>query len=177
MSLLSGLDMTIPPFISTSVKPDKATTIGGILLKKLLISLLVFALVIGTALAASNIDSAYQLASKEAGETTTAVVESIDLSEFEEHFGLSLSAEDEKLVRIALLAYSNGAILVHPAGINRTAQATTIDDPYVGNKNSKKFHYSWCSSVSDIKENNKVTFSSREEATSQGYEPCKRCEP
>ena len=141
MSLLSGLDMTIPPFISTSVKPDKATTIGGILLKKLLISLLVFALVIGTALAASNIDSAYQLASKEAGETTTAVVESIDLSEFEEHFGLSLSAEDEKLVRIALMAYSNGAILVHPAGINRTAQATTIDDPYVGNRNSKKFQF------------------------------------
>ena len=89
MSLLSGLDMTIPPFISTSVKPDKATIIGGILLKKLLISLLVFALVIGTALAASNIDSAYQRASKEAGETTTTIVESIDLSEFEDHFGLS----------------------------------------------------------------------------------------
>ena len=72
--------MTIFPFISTNAKPGKATTIGGILLKKLLISLLVFVLVIGTALAASNIDTAYQRASKEAGEATTTVVESIDLS-------------------------------------------------------------------------------------------------
>ena len=146
-------------------------------MKKLLLCLLLSIILVGTALAVNSIDSAYQRASKEAGDTTTAVVESIDLSEFEEHFGLSLSSEDEKLVRIALMAYSNGAILVHPAGINSTEQATVIDDPYVGNKNSKKFHSSWCSSVADISEKNKVTFSSSTEALNLGYTPCKRCNP
>ena len=146
-------------------------------MKKLLICLLLAITIIGTAFAVNSIDSAYQRAAKEAGETTTAVVESIDLSEFEDHFGLSLSDEDEKLVRIALMAYSNGAILVHPAGVNSTEQATVIDDPYVGNKNSKKFHFSWCSSVADITEKNKVTFSSRDDALNMGYVPCKRCNP
>ena len=75
------------------------------------------------------------------------------------------------------MAYSNGAILVHPVGINSLEQATVIEDPYVGNKNSKKFHFSWCSSVADIKEKNKVTFSSSVEALEQGYTPCKRCKP
>ena len=43
--------------------------------------------------------------------------------------------------------------------------------------NSKKFHYSWCSSVSDIKEKNKVPFSSVQAAEEAGYEPCKKCNP
>lgn len=48
---------------------------------------------------------------------------------------------------------------------------------YIGNKNTKKFHYSWCSSVDDMKEKNKVSLSSREAAISKGYVPCKRCDP
>ena len=48
---------------------------------------------------------------------------------------------------------------------------------YIGNKNTKKFHYSGCSSVSDMKSKNKVEFNSRDKAISQGYVPCKRCNP
>lgn len=48
---------------------------------------------------------------------------------------------------------------------------------YIGNKNTKKFHYSWCSSVDDMKDKNKVSLSSREAAISKGYVPCKRCDP
>ena len=48
---------------------------------------------------------------------------------------------------------------------------------YVGNSNSGKFHVSSCSSVSKMSENNKVFFSSREDAINQGYVPCKRCNP
>lgn len=146
-------------------------------MKKLLICIVLSILIMGTAFAVGNLDSAYQRASEEAGETTTTIVESINLTEFEEYFGLSLSEEEEKLVRIALMAYSNGDVLVHPAGINNTEKATTINDPYVGNKNSHKFHYPWCSSVADISEKNKVTFTSREEAISEDYKPCKRCNP
>lgn len=48
---------------------------------------------------------------------------------------------------------------------------------YVGNRNSKKFHHSWCSSVSDMKASNSVSFDSRSEAIDCGYKPCGRCNP
>lgn len=51
-------------------------------MKKMLLCLLLSIILVRTALAVNSIDLAYKRASKEAGETTTAVVESIDFSEF-----------------------------------------------------------------------------------------------
>lgn len=48
-------------------------------------------------------------------------------------------------------------------------------NPVIGNRNSKKYHETWCSSVSDMKEKNKVNFDSAEAARASGYEPCARC--
>ncbi|WP_243111820.1 DNA/RNA non-specific endonuclease [Butyrivibrio sp. CB08] len=49
---------------------------------------------------------------------------------------------------------------------------------YILNKNSKKFHYPDCESVSDMKEKNKVySDKSRDEIIADGYKPCKRCNP
>lgn len=49
---------------------------------------------------------------------------------------------------------------------------------YIGNKNTKKFHYPSCSSVGQMKEKNKDYLScSREDAVGMGYVPCKRCNP
>ena len=49
---------------------------------------------------------------------------------------------------------------------------------YILNKSSKKFHYPWCSSVSDMKESNKIYFTgTRDDAIAKGYTPCKRCNP
>lgn len=48
---------------------------------------------------------------------------------------------------------------------------------YIGNKNSKKFHYPECSSVSAMKEKNKILLYSRDEAIDKGYKPCGNCEP
>ena len=49
---------------------------------------------------------------------------------------------------------------------------------YILNTNTKKFHQPYCSSVQDIKDKNKrETTQSREEIISQGYQPCKRCNP
>ena len=146
-------------------------------MKKLAIMIAIAIICISCAAEAGGFDDAFHQAAKEAGKTTTTLVERIELSEFENHFGLQLSAEEETLVRIALMAYSNGAILEHPAGINSTMLASVEEDPYVGNRNSGKFHYSWCSSVSDMKEKNKVTFHSREEAIAEEYVPCKKCNP
>lgn len=48
---------------------------------------------------------------------------------------------------------------------------------YVGSVNSDKFHYPSCGQASKIKSGNLVTFSSREDAISRGYSPCKFCSP
>ncbi len=60
-----------------------------------------------------------------------------------------------------------------------TASGETSDEvQYIGNKNTKKFHYPYCSSVSDMKEKNKVPlYGTRDDAITQGYSPCGRCHP
>ena len=61
-----------------------------------------------------------------------------------------------------------------------TPKATSTPEPqvrYIGNGNTYKFHYTWCSSVDQMKESNKVFFYYRSDATSRGYAPCKRCDP
>ena len=55
--------------------------------------------------------------------------------------------------------------------------ANVLAANYVGNANSKKFHYSDCSAAQKIKASNRVEFSSREEAVRAGYVPCKKCSP
>ena len=64
----------------------------------------------------------------------------------------------------------------------REVEKTSSEEPeeitYVLNTNTKKFHQPYCSSVQDIKDKNKKeTTQSREEIISQGYKPCKRCNP
>ena len=47
---------------------------------------------------------------------------------------------------------------------------------YILNTNTKKFHYTTCSSVNDMKEKNKQEFfGTRDEAISNGYSPCGCC--
>ena len=49
---------------------------------------------------------------------------------------------------------------------------------YVLNTSSKKFHLPSCSSVNDIKNKNRKDYTgSRESLISQGYSPCKKCNP
>ena len=49
---------------------------------------------------------------------------------------------------------------------------------YILNKNTDKFHYSWCHSVNQMKEKNKIYFNgTRSEAINKGYSPCGNCHP
>ena len=68
-----------------------------------------------------------------------------------------------------------------PSPTKRTVRAAATKAPskqtYIGNKNTKKFHYPTCSSVGQMKESNKVTLASRDEAINKGYVPCKKCNP
>ena len=54
----------------------------------------------------------------------------------------------------------------------------TDDATYIANKNTKKFHYPTCKSVSDMKEKNKLPlYGTRDEAVAMGYSPCGNCKP
>ena len=67
--------------------------------------------------------------------------------------------------------------------IAKPTEATTTDSEiieatYILNTNSKKFHYPDCSSVGRMSEKNKKEFNGdRSELISDGYEPCKSCNP
>ena len=58
-----------------------------------------------------------------------------------------------------------------------TTSIQNTSNTYVLNTNTHKFHHSWCSSVSDIEPQNYATADSRDYAISNGYQPCKRCNP
>ncbi len=50
-----------------------------------------------------------------------------------------------------------------------------VEAHYIGNKNTKKFHIPTCSSVSYMKESNKISlYETREHALAQGFSPCRR---
>lgn len=49
---------------------------------------------------------------------------------------------------------------------------------YILNTKTKKFHYSWCRGVSDMKSSNKSTFTgTRDEVITRGYKSCGICNP
>ncbi len=61
---------------------------------------------------------------------------------------------------------------------NTTSRQEANNVTYIGNKNTKKFHQPYCSSASQMKESNKYFFyGTRDEIISEGYVPCKNCNP
>ncbi len=46
---------------------------------------------------------------------------------------------------------------------------------YVASKNGTKYHFPWCSGAQTIKEENKIWFSTKEEAEKAGYTPAANC--
>lgn len=69
--------------------------------------------------------------------------------------------------------YGSGEIPTYSADETRASNGMQ----YVGNKNSRVFHYASCSGVKTMNEKNKVEFTSREEAVKAGYTPCSSCNP
>ena len=64
------------------------------------------------------------------------------------------------------------------SGVVKQETYTKVTTSYIGNKNSKKFHYTYCSSVKKMKDSNKVYLEcTRDEAISDGYSPCGNCKP
>ena len=60
---------------------------------------------------------------------------------------------------------------------SKDSSSSSSSGSYIGNSNTGKFHELSCKWGQKISSHNKVTFNSRNEAISQGYQPCKVCNP
>ena len=102
-------------------------------------------------------------------------------------FGGAASIEEQVPDRSLPADNSSAAVETSPqenvvAPVEPQAKEEPAPEPatesYVGNKNSMKFHYSWCASVKKMANHNKVSLSgTRDEIVGRGYEPCKNCNP
>lgn len=77
---------------------------------------------------------------------------------------------------------SQDSITNEQTGDNQDSSAVNVSDAtqstYICNTSTGKFHFPCCSSASQIAEKNKLeSNATREELVTQGYEPCKRCNP
>lgn len=71
--------------------------------------------------------------------------------------------------------HSSSSSSSHPTSSKSTSSSDSAN--YIGNSNTGKFHDAGCPSVSRMSDRNKVFFSGRDDAISQGYAPCKMCNP
>jgi len=54
-------------------------------------------------------------------------------------------------------------------------QGLPLEKSFVASKNGTKYHYPWCPGAQSIKEENKIWFSTKEEAEKAGYQPASNC--
>ncbi|MEK7178660.1 MAG: hypothetical protein AAB727_00195 [Patescibacteria group bacterium] len=97
-------------------------------------------------------------------------------------FGLGrLSKLKEAKVPVRIEYPRNGML---ESAVNGDGAAVSLSDnrailesegTVVGSKNGTKYHYPWCSGAQRIKEENKIWFSSEEEARKAGYAPAGNC--
>jgi hypothetical protein len=90
-------------------------------------------------------------------------------------FGLGAFSEKEKSAfPVKILGHKEG---IYSKNIEYTAQTLPLENggSVLGSKNGTKYHLPWCAGASRIKEENKIWFSSPEEAERAGYEPAANC--
>ncbi|MEX0930874.1 MAG: hypothetical protein WDZ68_01135, partial [Candidatus Paceibacterota bacterium] len=94
------------------------------------------------------------------------------------------------IVLIATTSFGLGRASINPVAQNTQAAGiimtesevveekvvTDTEQRLVGSKNSDKYHLPHCPGASRIKDENKVWFSSEDEARSMGYIPAANCE-
>lgn len=91
--------------------------------------------------------------------------------------GETVTVSTEKRATDAEIMTPGGKIVtLQPVIDSELAEAVGVN--YIANKNTKKFHYTDCSSVAKMKESNKLYFTgTRDELISKGYDPCGNCKP
>lgn len=70
---------------------------------------------------------------------------------------------------------------ISPTNTSTLSPSSTSEknlETYILNKNTKVFHYPYCSSTSNMKESNKEDYSgTRVQIINRGYKPCQKCNP
>ena len=90
---------------------------------------------------------------------------------------VKLDINDERQIFYApniTTSYSNKKVKSSTSNNNYNSRTQRT---YIGNRNTGKFHYPGCRSVSRMKSSNKVYLSSRQEAVNRGYSSCAICNP
>lgn len=94
-------------------------------------------------------------------------------------FGLGrLSKIREEKTPIIIENTALNAISASSSVVKVDTKKATIDKAemiFVASKNGKKYYFMWCESAKIIKDQNRVWFSSKEEAEKAGYEPAANC--
>lgn len=66
-----------------------------------------------------------------------------------------------------------------PDSMPEEVEAVAADIPaggqYVASRNGTRYYFPWCSGAKQIKEENKVWFTTKEDAEAKGYTPAKNC--
>lgn len=62
-----------------------------------------------------------------------------------------------------------------PAATTTETDVAVAEGQYVASKNGTKYHLPWCSGAQRMKEENKIWFSSKEDAEAAGYTPAANC--
>lgn len=85
---------------------------------------------------------------------------------------------EKKTTKAPSTSSSSSSSSSSSGGGSSAASQPANTNTYIVNRNTKKFHYTWCSSVKQMKESNKMyVTTTRADLVSQGYSPCKRCCP
>ena len=130
----------------------------------------------------------YQNYGKKEGRSQNASEEAAKLAKLEEEKQALLQAEAakqaeearkaEEAAKQAEQAQNSNSSSNQTVTNNNQSSSSSSSGGYVLNTNTKKFHLPGCSSVNKMKEKNKLySNQSRDEIISQGYDPCKNCNP
>ena len=91
-------------------------------------------------------------------------------------FGLGrLSALEKERIPVRIIDPVAQRASVLEQNSNGNTSDTVSSGSFVGSKNGSKYHFPWCSGAQRIKEENKIWFSTKEEAERAGYTPAANC--
>lgn len=97
-------------------------------------------------------------------------------------FGRLYVLEGERRAELRVIdASEKQGVLVSGNGttikpLTAISNSVPVGMQYVASRNGRVFHLPWCPGVKRIKEENKIWFSSREEALARGLQPAANCE-
>lgn len=96
-------------------------------------------------------------------------------------FGLGRLSMIESTRAPVEIQYEEGQLVSQGANVAKStsrkeALLPSASGQYVASRNSTKYHFPWCAGAQRIKEENKIWFDSKEEATRAGYSPAANCD-